>query len=180
MPIREVYAHNGSEHRSPYGQAKYWASRAVSTCSMGVALRFFNIYGPRQDPGSPYSGVISRFVESARTGRPLTVHGDGSQSRDFVHVSDCVSAYLAAAGLHPRLTCAQPGCYNIGTGKGTTILELAQIITSLSGSTSRIASVPPRAGDIPHSLANIEAFVTATGWQTEVSLEAGLRGLLES
>lgn len=178
MPIREEYAHDGTLHLSPYGQTKYRVSRAVASSPLGVALRFFNIYGLRQDPSSPYSGVISRFVKLAKAGLPLTVHGSGSQSRDFIHISDCVSAYLAGAGLHQELKAATPGCYNIGTGKSTTVFELARTINSLANNASDITHTPLRPGDISHSLADTGAFAAATGWHADVRIEDGLRGLV--
>jgi UDP-glucose 4-epimerase len=177
MPVLEEYAHDGTVQLSPYGRAKYLASRAVGGSPLGVSLRFFNIYGPRQDPSSPYSGVISRFTDLARAGSPLTVHGDGSQSRDFVHVSDAVDAYLAAAGLHPGLRKPAPGRYNVGTGRSATVLDLARLILDLAGSGQGISFSPPRAGDIPHSLAGAGKFCAATDWRPQVELLDGLRTL---
>ncbi|MDO9083464.1 MAG: NAD-dependent epimerase/dehydratase family protein [Humidesulfovibrio sp.] len=180
MPILEDYAHDGTAHLSPYGRAKFLASRAVASSPLGVSLRFFNIYGPRQDPSSPYSGVISRFTDLARADKPLSVHGDGSQSRDFVHVSDCVAAYLAAAGLHPEYLLPGHGSYNIGTGRATSILDLARLIMEMAGNTREIIFTESRPGDIPHSLASIEKFSSATGWNARVELKDGLRALWQS
>ncbi|MDJ1434623.1 NAD-dependent epimerase/dehydratase family protein [Halostagnicola sp. A-GB9-2] len=135
-----------------------------------VALRYFNVYGPRQQ--GPYSGVISTFLEQAQEGDPLTIDGDGEQTRDFVHVSDVVRANLLAA------TTDRTGeAYNIGTGESATILELAEIIREVTDSNSTIVHEPPRAGDVRHSQADISKASKQLGFEPRISLEAGIQSL---
>lgn len=180
MPLKETYAGPETRFASPYGKAKYLASRAVAEAPGGVALRCFNIFGPRQDPISPYSGVISRFVDRSRAGEALTIFGDGRQTRDFVYVADVVEAYLAAAGLNQQTVQPSPGVYNVGTGQSVSILGLAEVIRNLAGNGTPIEFGPERPGDIRHSCADTTAFQRAAGWQARVSLREGLKELVDS
>ncbi len=178
VSIEEATAGLENLQASPYGQSKYLVSRYIETCGFGCSLRFFNIYGPRQDAASQYSGVISRFVSLALRGESLTILGSGEQSRDFIDVSDAVEAYLVAAGMRgspPPLS----GIYNVGTQKGTTILELAGLIGRITGNENGLCFLPPRAGDIKHSLANVEKLRRETGFEARMGLETGLRRLLD-
>src|SRR6056297_1164324 len=136
-----------------------------------VALRYFNVYGPRQQ--GPYSGVISTFLEQARADEPITIEGDGKQSRDFVHVSDVVRANLQAA-----TTNAVGEAYNVGTGQRTTIEELAETIRDAIGSSSPIVHREPRAGDIRHSGADTSKANRELGFDARVGLESGIRSLV--
>lgn len=136
-----------------------------------VALRYFNAYGPRQT-GGDYSGVISIFMEQARNGEPLTVEGDGEQTRDFVHVDDIVQANLLAA------TTDHVGeAYNVGTGDAVTVRRLAEHVRDVADSDSDIAHVDPRPGDIHHSVADIDAARDGLGFEPTVSLSDGLSQL---
>ncbi|MFC6990569.1 NAD-dependent epimerase/dehydratase family protein [Haladaptatus sp. GCM10025707] len=138
-----------------------------------VALRYFNVYGPRQTAGD-YSGVISTFVKQATNGGPITVHGDGSQTRDFVHVSDVVQANLLAA------TTDHTGqAFNVGTGQALSIIELAELIRNLADSGVKIQFTEPRTGDIKHSCADITRVRDDLGFTAQVPLDVGLRGLVE-
>jgi UDP-glucose 4-epimerase len=179
LPLRENCATDGTTHLSPYGRSKFLASRLVASRPHGAAMRCFNIYGPRQDPASPYSGVISRFVDMAIKGQALTIFGDGEQTRDFIHVSDVVEAYLFAGGLRSEGRLVPPGVYNIGTGKSISIVELAGIVQDLTGSPRSLTFHPPREGDIRHSLGAVELFKRTAGWQPEISVKAGLRNTIE-
>ncbi|WP_049901132.1 NAD-dependent epimerase/dehydratase family protein [Natrinema sp. J7-1] len=136
-----------------------------------VALRYFNVYGPRQR--GPYSGVISTFLEQARANEPITVEGDGRQSRDFVHVSDVVRANLRAA-----TTDAVGEAYNIGTGQRTTILDLAETIRTITGSDSTIVHREPRTSDIRHSGADTSKTTRQLGFDATVGIESGIRSLV--
>ncbi|SEV82588.1 NAD-dependent epimerase/dehydratase family protein [Natrinema salifodinae] len=136
-----------------------------------VALRYFNVYGPRQQ--GPYSGVISTFLEQAWAGKPITVEGDGEQSRDFVHVSDVVRANLRAA-----TTDAVGEAYNIGTGQRATVLELAETIRDVTDSSSPIVHRDARPGDIRHSGADTSKADRKLGFEARVGLESGLRSLV--
>jgi len=178
LPLEEQYASAETEHLSPYGGAKFYASQCVAEAPCGVALRFFNIYGPRQDPASPYSGVISRFVDLALSGKPLTIFGDGLQTRDFIYVSDVVEAYLHAAGLRGAVVLPFRGIYNVGAGKAVTVLDLAKSILKLTGNTESLTFLGERAGDIRHSLAAVKCFQNETGWSPQISLLDGLHRTL--
>lgn len=177
MPLRELDAGSWTRWLSPYGEAKYRASAAVAShrgTLRGVSLRCFNIYGPRQDPSSPYSGVISRFVNMAVAGRSLTIFGDGFQTRDFVFVDDVVEAYCRAALAENTAGRAPSGIYNVGSGRPTSILDLARLICRLTQRPESITFCPERPGDIRHSTASVEAAKRDLGWVPRMGLEEGL------
>jgi UDP-glucose 4-epimerase len=139
-----------------------------------VSLRFFNVFGPRQDPSSPYSGVISIFITQALRGRPPVIHGDGRQTRDFVFVADVVQAVTASA-----VAPSAPGrVFNVGSGRSVTINGLWHAVAGLSGTACEPAYGPRRAGDVPHSLAAIDAARTCLGFAPQTSLEGGLAATL--
>ncbi|MBF0187555.1 MAG: NAD-dependent epimerase/dehydratase family protein [Magnetococcales bacterium] len=139
-----------------------------------LGCRFFNVFGPRQDPNSPYSGVISIFLKRIQAGESITIFGDGSQIRDFIHVSDVVRALLAAM---ERAT-PEGGAVNVCTGNGISILELAHTLFQVLGTTTEIVHGPPRTGDIHTSIGNPEGFSNRLGLQAKVSLSAGLEQTL--
>lgn len=163
---------------SPYGIDKLASEYALDYYAQvhGVpttALRFFNVYGPRQDPSSPYSGVISIFADRARAGRPLTIFGDGGQTRDFVYVGDVVRAIIAALGDSANRVVA-----NVGTGGEITVLELARSIVELCGGKSAIEHAPARGGEILRSRAQVDRLRDVLGVVAETSLLDGLRQTL--
>ena len=167
--------------QTAYGADKYGSElhAAVGWGVHGVpsfGLRFFNVFGPRQDPASPYSGVISIFADRIGRGAPVTLHGDGLQSRDFVFVADVV-AHLLASMTHLE---AAPGAYvaNVCTGRETTILSLAQTIGGLCGGMPRIEPGPARAGDIRRSVGDPAHATSLLGVSASVMLEDGLRRTL--
>ncbi|ADB63800.1 NAD-dependent epimerase/dehydratase (plasmid) [Haloterrigena turkmenica DSM 5511] len=174
LPVSETAS---TEPTSPYGIQKLavdqYARRYADLYDLEtVALRYFNAYGPRQQ--GPYSGVISTFLEQARAGEPITIEGDGEQTRDFVHVSDIVRANLQAA-----TTDAVGEAYNIGTGSRTSIEELAETITDATGSDSPIVHRDSRPGDIRHSGADISKARRTLGFEPRVSLESGIQSLVD-
>ncbi len=179
LPLLEGYVTPETRHLSPYGRAKHLSSQRVASSSIGVALRCFNIYGPRQDPKSPYSGVISRFINFALAREPLTIFGDGQQTRDFIYVADIVSAYLAAGGLGDFKMPLPTGVYNAGTGVSISILELADTIRDLAGNAFPHRFMPERSGDIRHSLASIAALQKSSPWSPQVQLREGLRRTID-
>jgi UDP-glucose 4-epimerase len=179
LPLREEYATEKTRHLSAYGRSKYLASKEVASSPCGIALRFFNIYGPRQDPSSPYSGVITRFVSMALSRKPLTVFGDGLQTRDFVYVSDVVEAYLSASHLCKNRSETGERLYNVATGRVTSILELTEIINNLTANQVKPAFCPERPGDIRLSAGSVDAFIGATEWRPRISLREGLRNTIE-
>jgi UDP-glucose 4-epimerase len=163
---------------SPYGIDKLASELALDYYAAvhGVPatwLRFFNVYGPRQDPSSPYSGVISIFADRARAGRPLTIFGDGGQTRDFVYVGDVVRAIVAALGDGNSRVVA-----NVGTGREITVLELARTVVELCGGKSTIDHAPTRAGEISKSLARVDRLRDALGVVAQTPLVDGLRETL--
>lgn len=137
-----------------------------------VALRYFNVYGPRQT-ASDYSGVISVFLEQARAGRSITVHGDGSQTRDFVHVDDVVQANLLAME-----TDHVGEAYNVGTGRETSIENLAETVREVADSDSEITHVEGRPSDIERSRADVEKARSMLDYEPTTALEDGLETLV--
>jgi len=132
-----------------------------------VCLRYFNVYGPRQDPDSEYAAVIPKFIRRALDGNPPIIFDDGEQTRDFTHVRDAVKATILAAETEAREV------YNVGSGNRTTINELAKLILSLIGSHLEPIHQEPRSGDIRHSLADISK-IKALGYNPNYSLREGL------
>ncbi|MCU4742688.1 NAD-dependent epimerase/dehydratase family protein [Natronoglomus mannanivorans] len=173
LPVEET---TPTEPTSPYGVQKlaldqytrlYHELYDLET----VALRYFNIYGPRQQ--GPYSGVISTFLEQARAGEPITIEGDGEQTRDFVHVEDVVRANVLAA------TTDHVGeAFNVGTGDRTSIEELAEVTREATDSSSPITHQEPRPGDIRHSGADISKARRLLGFEPRMGLETGLEKLV--
>ena len=161
------------EPKSPYAETKLAGERLLEeyrrTHGLGTtSLRFFNVFGPRQDPGSAYAAAVPIFIAKALRDEPIGIHGDGGQTRDFVHVTDIVGA-LAYAGA----TAEMHGTYNVGYGRSQSILELAREILRLTGSKSRIEHLPTRAGDVRHSLAS-NGRLLAAGWRPHSSVANGL------
>ena len=159
--------------RSPYAVTKldgeyYCGQFAAAGRLETVALRFFNVFGPRQDPAGPYGAAVPIFFREAIAGRPLTIHGDGGQTRDFVYVQDIVDA-LTFVATRPGVS----GVFNAGYGGQITIRELAERILALTGSRSPIRFAPERPGDVRHSRASIDR-LRATGWTPAGSLQQGL------
>jgi len=143
----------------------------------GVSLRYFNIFGPRQDPSSPYSGVISLFGQRMSDGLRPTIFGDGTQTRDFTYVANAVAANLAA------LRCPRPlagAVYNVGSGQRISLLDLITAINAILGTTLKPEFQPTRAGDVHDSQASLDRIRQVLGYQPIVDFEEGLRRSLES
>jgi UDP-glucose 4-epimerase len=137
-----------------------------------VGFRFFNVYGPRQDPTSPYSGVISIFAALTAAGVPVTLHGDGMQTRDFVFVADVV-AHLQA-GMRYLASHGGAHVLNVCTGTGTSVLELAGMLAAQHGRALQLAHGPTRPGDIRQSLGDPERATTMLGVRAGTLLAEGL------
>lgn len=140
---------------SPYGLEKLvddqYAALAKELYGMNMlGMRYFNVYGPKQDPSSPYSGVISLFVDRLRRGETLNVHGDGGQTRDFVYVGDV--ARINAAALAGDID----GVMNVGTGNSGTLLELIEVLGEIANTQPVVNHGPSRQGDIRHSATSVE------------------------
>jgi UDP-glucose 4-epimerase len=161
---------------SPYAAAKiaseYYCQAFTKSFGLEtVCLRYFNVYGPRQDPTSEYSAVIPIFVSKMLTGERPTVFGDGRQSRDFVYVSDVVAANLLAADSRQ----AVGQSINIACGKQSTVLDLIAAINGALGTSVEPVFEPPRAGDVRDSLADISQAGDLLGYAPTVDLDEGLR-----
>ncbi|MGB8840814.1 MAG: NAD-dependent epimerase/dehydratase family protein [Aliidongia sp.] len=139
-----------------------------------TGLRLFNVYGPRQDPHSPYSGVISIFAERIAAGRPVTIHGDGRQTRDFVYVADVV-AHLRAA-----MDCNRAGAaiYNVCTRQATSVLELARLLAQSLGVAAEVLHGPARPGDMRRAIGSPDRAIDALGVRANILIEAGFDRLL--
>ncbi len=166
---------------SAYGADKYGCElhAAVATLVHGIpttGLRFFNVYGPRQDPRSPYSGVISIFCDRLTTGRPVEIFGDGEQSRDFIYVADVVEVLLRA--LDRRADA--PDVFNVCSGDPISINELAGVIAELAGTTLEARFRPARAGEIRHSSGSPMRAQAALGLPAPTPLRIGLSRTLRS
>ncbi len=166
---------------SPYGLDKLYGERQAQlfgqlTGLRTCGLRLFNVYGPGQHSKSAYSGVITKFVASAIERRPLTIFGDGLQTRDFVHVHDVVRVILDAKDM-----CSVRGpVFNVGTGKAQTIRNLANTVSHVTGANYPIKCLPSRPGDIRESCASIDKLLAAIPDFAPISLEAGIRQFLEA
>ena len=164
---------------SPYGVDKLYGEHlgALYRSLHGletVALRYFNVFGSRQDPSSAYSGVISIFAEGFRRGRALTIYGDGEQSRDFVYVADVVRANRLAMAVPYRGFHA----FNVGRGERTTLNELVKVLGRLAGTDVPVSYASARSGDVRHSQADLTRIRSELGWAATWSLEAGLAVML--
>ncbi len=165
---------------SPYAAAKlagelYCESFASTYDLETVRLRYFNVFGPRQDPDSPYSAVIPLFVSAVLEGRQPTIFGDGSQSRDFTFVENVVDANLLAAeaeGVSGKV-------YNAACGSSLSVLKLLQQICELLDAPCQPEFAPPRTGDVLHSWADISAAQRELGYEPRVDLDEGLRQTVE-
>lgn len=161
--------------KSPYAESKLRNEKdAAAFTKKGlpvVCLRYFNVYGPRQDPESQYASVVPKFISNAVRGKPIQVFGDGKQTRDFVFVDDVVEANLLAMGSGK----ADGKTFNIASGSETTILDLAQSVIKLTRSKSKLEFQKDRPGDIKHSLASVALAKETIGFKPKTSLEEGLK-----
>ena len=177
VPIREDVP---CRPLSAYGADKYGCELHANVASHvhgipTVGLRFFNVYGPRQDPASPYSGVISIFCERIRAGHPITIYGDGGQTRDFVFVADVVAALMAA--MHTRRVASQ--VFNICTGIPTSVLDLAKLVAALSKTALEPRFAEPRTGEIRDSLGEPSRARSVLGLGEPTPLRDGLTQVLD-
>lgn len=166
---------------SPYAVAKlvgeYYCQVFARTYGLEtVSLRYFNVFGPRQDPGSQYSGVISRFILALQTGERPVIYGDGEQTRDFTYIANVVDANLRAA----ESAAAVGKVINIANGESVTVNEVLSTLQKLTGRTEVAAEyAPARAGDVRHSLAQLQSAKSLLGYAPSVGLEEGLRLTLD-
>ncbi|MDQ7815808.1 MAG: NAD-dependent epimerase/dehydratase family protein [Melioribacteraceae bacterium] len=168
-----------AEPKSPYGLTKLEGEEHLKSFHQlhnlgAVSLRYFNVFGPRQDPKSQYAAAIPIFIYRALKNEPIIIFGDGSQTRDFIYVKDVVDANIAAA-IQPNAN----GVFNIASGTATSIKEIAEIILNETGSKSEIVFEKGRPGDIKHSLASIFETDKALNFSPKIELKTGLKKTIE-
>jgi UDP-glucose 4-epimerase len=167
-----------AEPKSPYAASKYEGERHCSAFTdegrlATLSLRYFNVFGPYQDPRSDYAAAIPAFIEKAIRNEPITIFGDGRQTRDFIYVKDVVAANTFFA-LKSQAT----GVFNVACGKQITITDLALTIRNLTKSSSTIDYAAERLGDVKHSVAGVEKGQTA-GFKPVSDLAEGLHATIE-
>jgi UDP-glucose 4-epimerase len=165
---------------SPYAVSKLAAEHFCSVWSRlygveTVSLRYFNVFGPRQDPASQYAAVIPKFIRAALDRRPLEVHGDGEQSRDFSYIDNVVEANLLAA----RAPDAAGEVFNAACGSRVSLLEIIELLEKILGCALERYHTPPRAGDVRHTQADIRKAEQLLGYVPSVGFEEGLRRTVE-
>ncbi len=173
LPYKE---HTAIDCQTPYAQSKYEAEQLCLSYTQQygldtIILRYFNVFGPGQNPDSPYAAVISKFIRQAATNTPITIEGNGQQSRDFIHVKDVVQANLLAA-----LTATSGEIYNVASGQTYTILELVTILEQIIGRTLEKEFFPKRPGDVPNSAADISK-ISTLGFVPSITLQQGVQDL---
>lgn len=176
-PVQPKHEAMLPDPRSPYAVTKltseYYCIVFHQVYGLPTAcLRYFNVYGPRQDPSSQYTAVIPQFIKDATDGYPLTIDGDGVQTRDFIFVKDVVSVNMLVAEREVN------GILNVGTGESNSINYLASLITKIMGKNVTTVHNAPRPGDIKYSSADISRS-RALGYKPKYSLEEGLRQTME-
>jgi UDP-glucose 4-epimerase len=164
--------------RSPYATSKlageqYVLAFARAGVVEGVALRYFNVFGPRQSPNSAYAAVIPNFLQAALLRRRAAIYGDGGQTRDFVYVENVVDANILAASAPAEDVSGW--VLNVGAGQSTSLLALLQMIGSVTGRALEYSVCPPRPGDVRDSLADLNRARRLLGYRARVPLEEGLR-----
>jgi len=167
---------------SPYAVAKlagenymhsFWRCYGLET----VSLRYFNVFGPRQDPTSPYSGVLAKFITQMLQGEQPTIFGDGQQSRDFTYVDNVVSANLRACSAPAKEVAGQ--VFNVATGVRFDLNQTFRLLKKLTGYSGEVNYGADRAGDVKHSLADLSLAKKHLGYQPSVDFEEGLRRTIE-
>jgi UDP-glucose 4-epimerase len=167
---------------SPYAAGKLAGEHYISVYAQtmgldGISLRYFNVFGPRQDPSSPYSGVISLFSKAMREGRRPLIYGDGRQTRDFTYVSNVVAANLAAYNAEGPL---RGTVVNVGTGRRVSLLDLVAAINDILGTHIEPEFQPARPGDVRDSQASLDRIRAVLGYQPQIDFEEGLRRTIEA
>lgn len=180
LPKRET---DPAQPLTPYALAKYVGEQTAVLYQQlygleTVGLRYMNVFGPRQNPASPYSGVISLFCQAALQGQPCRVHGDGEQTRDFIYVEDVIRANLQAA-VRPYAALAARPIFNVGSGRQTSLNEMLRLLGEIVGVEMTAVHGPPRQGDIRHSLADITQAQAGLDFQAQTSFAAGLRATVD-
>lgn len=178
LPLREELA---PRPLSPYAATKaageaYCSAFHTSYGLPTVALRFFNVYGPRQDPSNPYSGVISIFAARVARGEHPVIYGDGKQTRDFVYVADVIRAILLAC----EREAAAGNVFNVGGGRQTSVLQLVTALNQALDTALKPTFAPARSGEVRFSQANVSRARKVMGWKPQVTLQEGLSKLVRA
>jgi nucleoside-diphosphate-sugar epimerase len=165
---------------SPYAVSKLVGEYYCSVFSKiygleTISLRYFNVFGPRQDPHSEYSAVIPKFIQSALHGEPLIIHGDGLQSRDFTYVSNVVEANL----LSTKIAKTNGSIVNIASGRNYSVLDIGKVISDISQKTLKFYHTKPRIGDVRHTLADISLARRLSGYEVKVDFIEGMTKTME-
>ena len=163
---------------SPYAVSKLTAEHYAKVFAdlygiKTVALRYFNVYGPRQDPNSEYAAVIPKFITRALRGEPLRIYGDGEQTRDFVYVQDVVEANIRA--MESQVT----GVFNVATGQQTSLNRLAAIVGTATGTDVKTVYAPPRAGEVRYSWAYTALAREELGFVSQYTIQSGIEATVE-
>ena len=173
MPPNPISPYAVAKLASEYYMTSFYRCYGLET----VCLRYFNIFGPRQDPNSPYSGVLAKFITQMLGGEPPTIFGDGEQSRDFTYIDNVVSANLLAAKASPAKAVGQ--VFNVATGTRVDLNQTFQLLKNIIGYQGEVKYGPERAGDVKHSLADLSRTANALGYKPGVDFEEGLRRTVE-
>jgi UDP-glucose 4-epimerase len=169
MPPNPISPYAVAKLASEYYMASFFRCYGLET----VALRYFNIFGPRQDPSSPYSGVLAKFITQMLKGEQPTIHGNGSQSRDFTYVDNVVQANLLACKAPASEVAGR--VFNVATGTRIDLNEMFGVLKKLTGYPGEVKHGPERAGDVKHSLADLSRAEKHLGYKPQVNFEEGLR-----
>lgn len=178
LPLAEE---DTSEVLSPYAYDKYSIEQQAKLFYKikglrSIGLRFFNVYGPKQDPSSPYSGVISIFFNRIAQGKDIAIFGDGNQIRDFIYVADTVEAMVKACDYIEQ---TENEVMNVSTGRGTTLNELVTVLKNILNKEPKIDYQPPAKGDINKSIGNPTKMNKLLGFSANTNIEIGLKKLAE-
>jgi nucleoside-diphosphate-sugar epimerase len=173
MPPNPISPYATAKLASEYYMTSFYRCYGLET----VCLRYFNVFGPRQDPASPYSGVLAKFITQMLRGEQPTIFGDGTQSRDFTYVDNVVEANLLACRAEGKQVAGR--VFNVATGRRTDLYQTFRILQRLIGHSSDVKFGPERAGDVKHSLADISRAEQYLGYKPKVDFEEGLSRTIE-
>jgi nucleoside-diphosphate-sugar epimerase len=173
MPPNPISPYAVAKLAGEYYMTAFWRCYGLET----VSLRYFNVFGPRQDPASPYSGVLAKFIVQMLQGEPVTIFGDGKQSRDFTYVDNVVHANLLAC-IAPANEVAGR-VFNVATGMRVDLNEVVKVLKKRIPCSSSVAYEPERAGDVKHSLADLSLVRKHLGYEPRVQFEEGLQRTIE-
>ncbi len=173
MPPNPISPYAVAKLASEYYMTSFYRCYGLET----VCLRYFNIFGPRQDPGSPYSGVLAKFITQMLNSEEPTIFGDGAQSRDFTYIDNTVEANLLAAKAPAAQAAGQ--VFNVATGTRVDLNQTFQLLKKIIGFKGEVKYSPERAGDVKHSLADLSRIEKHLGYKPKVSFEEGLRRTVE-